>query len=100
MSLVRLGAALFGLLLAPAALARPVVTVSVGLPQVVIAPPPPVVVVRPACPGPHSVWVEGSWRNDIYGRPIWVAGHCAARPVVVRQVVAPPPTRTVIVHRY
>jgi hypothetical protein len=100
MSLARLGVALLGLALAPTALAKPVVTVTVGVPQVVIAPPAPVVVVQqPRCPGPNNVWVDGSWRRDAYGRQIWVAGHCVHRPVVVHQHVVAPPPRTVIVYR-
>jgi hypothetical protein len=102
MSLARMGViALLGLALAPTALAKPVVTVTVGVPQVVIAPAPVVVVHQSRCPGPNSVWVDGSWRRDAYGRQIWVGGHCAARPVVVHHHHAPPPpTRTVIVRHH
>lgn len=99
MSFAQLSVALMGLVWAPVALAKPVVTVSIGVPQVVIA-PAPVVVVGPRCPGPNSVWVNGSWRTDVYGRPLWVGGHCAMRQVVIQRVIAPPPPRTVIVHRY
>lgn len=105
MSFTRLGVALLSLVFAQASYASPVVTVTVGLPQVVIAPPPPVVVVkhRPACPGPNSVWVQGSWRRDAYGRQVWVEGHCEVRPVVVHHHhhhPPPPPPRRVIVHHH
>lgn len=86
-----------------AAQAGPVVHVgvSLGLPAIV-APAPPVVVVRPACPGPGHVWVEGTFRRDLIGRTIWVPGRwervTPARTVVVRR--APVATRTVVVHRY
>lgn len=81
-----------------AALAKPHVTVSVGLPSVVIAPAPAprVVVYRPRAPGPNFMWVEGTWRRDAYGRPIFVQGYWTPRPVVVHRA----PVRTVVVRRY
>jgi hypothetical protein len=76
---------------------KPAVTVTFPLPQVVIAPAPvPVVVARPPCPGPNYVWVDAGWRNDAYGRRIWVGGHWVHRPVTV---VHRAPVRTVVVHR-
>ncbi|MEQ1567225.1 MAG: hypothetical protein ABMA64_16410 [Myxococcota bacterium] len=73
-------AALAWFLLPSVASAKPVVTVSVGFPQVVVA-PPPVVVMRPPCPSPNYVWVDAGWRRDAWGRPLWVGGHWAPRPV-------------------
>lgn len=99
--LARLGLVLIAVLcLAPgAAIAKPFVQVSVGVPAVVIAPAPPprqVVVYRQRAPGPNYMWVDGTWRRDAYGRPIFVNGYWTPRPVVVYRV-AP---RTVIVRRY
>jgi hypothetical protein len=37
---------------------------------------PGVVVVRPACPGPHHIWVEGEWRwSRREGRYVWANGY-------------------------
>ena len=101
--LAHLGLALVAVLcLAPgAAIAKPFVQVSVGVPAVVIAPAPHHhhhVVHRPHAPGPNFVWVDGTWRRDAYGRAIFVQGYWAPRPApVVVHRVAP---RTVIVRRY
>lgn len=93
-------AAFAATLFAVPAVAAPVVTVSVGLPTVVVAPlPPPVVVVRPARPGPNYVWVEPGWRADAYGRRVFVAGHWSHRPNTVTVVRRGPPHRTVVVRR-
>lgn len=92
---------LFWVLLPSPAQAGPVIHVGVSLPApVLVAAPPPVVVVRPPCPGPNHVWVEGTWRRDVFGRQVWVGGHWqrAHRTVVVHR--APVVQRTVVVRRY
>ena len=37
---------------------------------------PKVVIVKPVCPGPRFVWIEGGWRWDKPMRQyVWVEGH-------------------------
>lgn len=63
--------------LAGGAFAAPAVTVGIG-----IGVPAPVAVVRPICPGPGYVWLDGYYAPN----GVWVAGYWAP-PAVVR--VAP-----------
>ena len=73
--------ALLGLMLLGAtAFAGPRIAVGISIG----APPPPAYVVRPACPGPGYVWVDGYYRSRV-----WVPGYWRA-PV---RYYAPPPVR-------
>ena len=54
------------MLLAGGAFAAPAVTVGIG-----IGVPAPVAVVRPICPGPGYVWVDGYYAPN----GVWVAGY-------------------------
>jgi len=65
-------------LVAGSALAGPRFSVGIG-----IGAPAPVAVVRPACPGPGYVWVDGYYAPN----GVWVAGFWRAPAVAVR--VAP-----------
>ena len=81
-----------------AATAAPLVTVSIGTPRIVMpAPHYEVVRVQPVAP-PGWTWVHDSWRRDVTGRPIFVAGHW--QPAMRTIVVPRPAARTVVVHRY
>jgi len=65
------------MLLAGGLLATPRVTVGIGF-----GAPAPVAVMRPVCPGPGYVWMDGYYAPN----GVWVAGYWAP-PAVVR--VAP-----------
>lgn len=61
-------------LLAGSALAGPRISIGIG-----IGAPAPVAVVRPACPGPGYVWVDGYYGQN----RVWVPGFWRAPAVVV-----------------
>lgn len=65
-------------LLAGSALAGPRISVGIGF-----GAPAPVAVVRPVCPGPGYVWVDGYYAPN----GVWVTGFWRAPAVAVR--VAP-----------
>lgn len=68
-------------LLAGSAFAGPRISVGIGF-----GVPAPVAVVRPACPGPGYVWVDG-----YYGPSgVWVAGFWRAPVVVAPRVLVDP----------
>ena len=67
-------------LLAGSALAGPRISIGIGF-----GAPAPMAMVRPACPGPGYVWVDG-----YYGRNhAWVPGFWRRPAVVAPRVVAP-----------
>src|SRR5690348_240537 len=67
--------ALFAMvLLAGSALAGPRISIGIG-----IGAPAPVAVVRPACPGPGYVWVDGYYGQN----RVWVPGFWRAPAVIV-----------------
>lgn len=77
------------MLLAGSLAAAPRVTFGIG-----IGVPAPVAVVRPVCPGPGYVWVDGYYAPN----GVWVAGYWMP-PAVVR--VAPRIERgPIFAHRY
>lgn len=67
-------------LVAGSALAGPRISVGIGF-----GAPAPVAVVRPACPGPGYVWINGYYAPN----GVWVAGFWRAPVVVAPRFVEP-----------